>query len=66
MTNQLLWQLRKNCWEIGKSSCEHGREQKFRQTRRTWYPLSYEHPLCLSKKLTGDGLQQTVREPRTN
>ncbi len=32
--------------DIGKSFCEHGREQKF---RRTLYPLCREHPLCLSK-----------------
>ncbi len=49
--------------EIGKSSCEHRREQKFRQTP---YPLSHKHPLCLLKKKTGDGSQRTVRKPRTN
>ncbi len=49
--------------EIGKSSHEHGREQKFRQT---WYPLSCQHPLCLSKKATRDGSQGTVGEPRIN
>ncbi len=32
--------------EIGKSSRENGREQKF---RRTGYPVSREHPLCLLK-----------------
>ncbi len=47
---------------IGKSSHEHGREQKFRQM---WYVLSREHPLCLSKKLT-DGSQRIVRRPHTN
>ncbi len=48
--------------EIGKSSRKHGRKQKFRQTR---YPLSCEHPLCLSNKPTRDGSQRTVREPHT-
>ncbi len=32
----------------------------------TRYPLSCEHPLYLSKKLTGDGSQRTVREQHTN
>ncbi len=49
--------------DIGKSSCEHGREQKF---RRILYPLSHEHPLCSSKELIGDGLQRTVCEQFTN
>ncbi len=61
--NQLRGSYMKIVGEIGKSSCEHGREQKF---RRAWYPLSHEHPLCLSKKPTGDGSQSTVRKPRTN
>ncbi len=49
--------------KIGKSSRERGREQKLRWTR---YSLSHEHPSCSSKKPTGDGLQQTVRELCTN
>ncbi len=49
--------------KIGKSSREHGREQKFRQTR---YSLSREHPLYSSKKPPGDGSQRTVRKSRTN
>ncbi len=49
--------------DIGKSSCEYGREQKFRQTPDQ---LSREHPLCLSKKWTGDGTWRTIRKPRTN
>ncbi len=57
------WQLRENSWDIEKSSCESGREQKF---RRTPYPLSCEQPLCSLKKPTGDGSRQTVCEPSTN
>ncbi len=49
--------------EVGKSSCKHGREQKF---RRTPYPRSCEHCFCLSKKPTGDGSQRTVCEYHTN
>ncbi len=45
--------------EIGESPQEHGKEQKFRQTR---YPLSREHLLCSLKKPTGVGSQRTVRE----
>ncbi len=65
MTNQLqtTGSYVKIVGEIRKSSCENGREQKF---RRTSYPLSHKHPLCSSKKLTGDGSQQIVRKPRTN
>ncbi len=49
--------------EIGKSSYEHEREQKFRQTS---YPLSREHPLHSSKKPTEDGSQQTIHEQFVN
>ncbi len=45
--------------EIGKSSCEHEKEQKFKQTP---YPLSREHLLCSLKKPTGDDSQRTVCE----
>ncbi len=57
------WRCVKIVGEIGKFSCERGKEQKFRPTL---YPLSCEHALCLSKKPTGDGSQRTVHKPRTN
>ncbi len=64
MTNHLCRQLRENCWQDKKIFLQTWkREQIFRQTR---YPLSREHPLCSSKKPTGDGLQQTVCESHTN
>ncbi len=46
-----------------KSVFWEGRSDMHLQTRD---PLSREHHLCLSKKLTGDGSQQTVHEPCTN
>ncbi len=49
--------------DIGKSYCEHGREQKFGQTS---YTLSCEHPLCSFKKTTGDDSQRTVRKLHHN
>ncbi len=55
----ITWKL----LEIGKSSHKLGREQKF---WRTQYPLSCEHPLCLSKKPTGDVSPQIVFKPCTN
>ncbi len=54
MTNHCAGSYRIIVGEIGKSSCEHGKEQKF---RRTWYPLSCKHTLCSLKKQTGDGSQ---------
>ncbi len=48
--------------DIRKSSCGQGREQNFRQTL---YQLCQGHPLCLSKKPTGDGSQWAVSKPRT-
>ncbi len=63
MTNQLRQQLCENCWWDSKIFRKQGRGQKFRWTR---YPLNREHPLYSSKKLTGNGSQQTVQEQCTN
>ncbi len=62
LTNQLrtTGSCMKIVAELEKSSCEHGKEQKFRQTP---YPLSRRNPLCSLKKSTGDGSQQTVCKP---
>ncbi len=58
LTNQLRWWLRENCW----------RDRKIfpRTWKRTKMQTNTVPPLCSSKKLTGDGLQQTVRELSTN
>ncbi len=65
LTNQLrtTGSCMKIICDIGKSSCKHGRKQKFRQIP---YPLSRKHPLCLSKKNDWDGLQWTVCEQFAN
>ncbi len=65
MTNQLqtTGSSVKIVGEIGKSFCEHGREQKF---RRTVYPLNYEHFLCSSKNWLETVCKQTFCKPRTN